>query len=301
MDVVVLNINTKCIKFKNKMSHDLIVAEALTKVNNVFPFKEYMLTGDKLINASYSNVAKTVLRYLKPGAKILDFGCGPCDKTAVIQSLGFSCSAYDDLQDPWHCSGNNRQLIIKFAKQIGIDFHLADEQQWRFSENEFDMIMLHDVLEHLHDSPKGLINNLIPLLKTGGFLFITVPNAVNLRKRISVLFGSTNLPCFSGYYWSQSPWRGHVREYVKEDLMLMCRFSGLNIVELHGCDHMLQKLPHSLRPIYLALTSVFSGFKDTLLLVAQKPENWTPKEGLTKVEQEQVLEEHVLRLSTLQK
>ena len=54
-----------------------------------------------------------ILRYLQPGSTILDFGCGPCDKTAVLQFLDFHCSACDDLQDDWHKIPGNREKIHK--------------------------------------------------------------------------------------------------------------------------------------------------------------------------------------------
>ena len=56
------------------------------------------------------------------------------------------------------------------------------------------MVMSHDVLEHLHHSPRDLLNDLCELIKPNALLFITVPNAVNIRKRIDVLRGKTNLP-----------------------------------------------------------------------------------------------------------
>jgi len=40
----------------------------------------------------------------------------------------------------------------------------------------YDLVMLNDVIEHLHDSPRELLNDLIILIKPGGYLLITVPN-----------------------------------------------------------------------------------------------------------------------------
>jgi len=105
------------------------------------------------------------------------------------------------------------------------------------------MVMCHDVLEHLHDSPRELLNDLAELIKPTGLLFITVPNAVNIRKRISVLVGNTNHPRFDTYYWYPGPWRGHVREYVRKDLELLCQYLGFTIEQLNGCHHMLHVLP----------------------------------------------------------
>jgi SAM-dependent methyltransferase len=244
--------------------------EAIDIVKDKFPFKNYM-TSD-----SYLNIANAVLKYLNPGNKILDFGCGPCDKTAVLQILGFECYAYDDLQDDWHKKKNNRNKIIAFANKCGINFKLTDEESLPFDKSFFDMIMLNDVLEHLHNSPRLLLNSLLEFAKPEGLLFITVPNAANIRKRIDLLFGNTNMPDYKSYYWYPDPWRGHIREYVKEDLLLFARFLNLEVLELRACDHMLYKLPNIIQPIYIFFTKYFNSWKDTWLLVAKKNKNWLP-------------------------
>lgn len=259
--------------------------EAKKYVEKIFPFPDYM---NKSIDP-YSSIANTIQKYLKTGDTILDFGSGSCDKTAVIQTMGYTCSAYDDLSDNWHQLGNNQEKIIQFAGECGIDFRLASQNRLPFEKHFFNMVMLHDVLEHLHNSPRELLNDLIELIKPNGYLFITVPNAVNIRKRISVLLGKTNLPPFDNYYWYPDPWRGHVREYVKDDLLKLAIFLDIEIVELRSCHHMLQKIPRKIRPVYLFLSSLFPGWRDSWLLLARIPNQWTPKRTLTEDEYAVVL------------
>ena len=43
-----------------------------------------------------------------------------------------------------------------------------------------------------------------------------------------LLAENTNLYTHT-YYWSPGSWRGHVREYVKNDLYLLSKYLGLNI------------------------------------------------------------------------
>lgn len=272
----------------------MIIDAAIRRTVDEFPIKGYIIP-DKAMNGVYSNIANTVLRYLLPGSTILDFGSGPCDKTAVLQFLGFRCSAYDDLQDDWHKLPGNREKIRTFVKKCGIDFKLADSGIMPFDKNCFDMIMLHDVIEHLHDSPRDLINDLLELTKPNGLLFITVPNAVNIRKRLYVLFGKTNLPRFENYYWYPGPWRGHIREYVRDDLIKLSEYLNMRVLELKSCDHMLWKIPSSIRPAYLFATKIFRGWKDTWLLVARKKQGWSAKKSLPNTELARILGETTAR------
>ena len=264
--------------------------EAVDFVKKRFPFDGYMTYGSDHKGA-YATVADTVTRYLPRGSTVLDFGCGPCDKTAVVQALGYRCAGYDDLQDDWHRLPGNLDRIRKFAAESGIDFRLAGSGAMPFAANEFDMVMMHDVLEHLHNSPRDLLNDLLGRVKPGGLLFVTVPNAVNIRKRISVLFGRTNLPRFDSFYWYPGAWRGHVREYVRDDLAKLAEYLGLEVVELRGCDHMLEKVPKAVLPAYRFVTSVFPGWKDSWLLLARKPAGWTPRKALPRHEFNQILKE----------
>jgi hypothetical protein len=90
------------------------------------------------------------------------------------------------------------------------------------------------------------------------------------------LFGRTNLPSFESFYWYPGPWRGHVREYVKDDLYKLCEYLSLTILELRGCDHMLERIHPALRSFYLGATWIAPSWKDSWLLVARKPADWTP-------------------------
>ena len=91
-----------------------------------------------------------------------------------------------------------------------------------------------DVLEHLHDSPRPILGALVDTVRSGGFLVVTVPNAVNLRKRIAVATGKSNLPDFQVFYWYPGDWRGHVREYTHGDLRMLAENLGLAVVELNS-------------------------------------------------------------------
>lgn len=242
-----------------------------------FPFDGYLDSS----HAPYYTVGNTLSKYLKKGDKILDFGSGPCDKTAIASDLGFNCSAFDDLQDDWYKREDNTQKILDFAKSMNIDFSFDLKESL---SDQYDLVMMNDVLEHLHDSPRDILNDLIESIKPQGYLFITVPNITNLRKRLDVLRGRTNLPKFDLFYWYPGPWRGPTREYTRGDLEQMTDFLGLEVVELTTVHHMLSNLNPKLVPLYKAITKVFPDLADTWSLVAKKPENWKPKKDISESE-----------------
>jgi SAM-dependent methyltransferase len=268
----------------------MTIDQAIQRVRERFPFQEQAAVRWPV--QTYRNLAETVMRYLPPGSRILDFGAGPADKTAVLQELGYKCTAYDELKDTWHNLRDNRQRILQFAADTGIEYVVATDHKLPFADETFDLVMSNDVYEHLHDSPRELTNALLERVKPRGYLLITVPNAVNIRKRIDVLRGRTNLPAFKQYYWNPGPWRGHVREYVRDDMRLLAEYLGLEVMQLRSCHHMLEKVPRKALPLYMALTSVFTGWRDSWLLCARKPEGWRPKTELPPGELNRMLGEY---------
>ena len=250
---------------------DDIICSAINEIRKIFPFEGYMDSQDE----SYKSIANSVLSCLKPGSKILDLGCGPAEKPAILQKLGFKCWGYDDMSDEWHDLNDNKNKILDFAKTSGVKYIVANEDEKELEKESFDMLMSNDMLEHLHDSPRVILNDFLEYVKPGGYLLITVPNAVNIRKRVAVLRGRTNLADFYSYYWSPGKWRGHVREYVRSDLDLLSEYLGLDLKSIKGCDHMVSiRLSGFLRKIYLLITSFDNSLKESWPLIAKKPFEW---------------------------
>ncbi|MCW2685304.1 MAG: SAM-dependent methyltransferase [Mycobacterium sp.] len=248
---------------------------AVTRVTVRFPFPGYF----NPVLSGHFTVAETASRYLPPGSRVLDFGAGPADKTAVLAVLGYKCTAVDDLADEWHKRGEARQMILDFAQDMNIEYIPLDGGDIPVT-GKFDMVMLHDVLEHLHDSPRDLLINLLERVRDEGYLFVTVPNHVNLRKRISVLRGQTSHPPYDLYYWYPGHWRGHVREYTRGDCEALAQALGLEVVEVQGTHHMLGKVPPRLLRPYLAVSRLIPSTRDTWSMVAKKPAGWTAKPEL---------------------
>ena len=100
--------------------------EAIQKTVREFPFPGYMVGADGEVKGAYETIANTVHKHLPIGGKVLDVGCGPCDKTAILQNMGYKCWGIDDLQDVWHREPGNREKILAFAREQGINFAVTE-------------------------------------------------------------------------------------------------------------------------------------------------------------------------------
>jgi len=236
-----------------------------------FPFEGYIPVARK---HAYVEMPRAIKRYLPVGSEILDFGAGSCDKTAMMSLQGFNVTAFDDWGDDWYTFGDNESKILTFAEQCAINYIKKFEQ---IAEKKYDAIVLNNVVEHLHDSPRVLLNELLRSLKSGGYLFIAVPNAANFRKRIAIMLGKTNYPSYESFFWSADPWRGHVREYVESDLIKLAKFLNLEEKQVYSHHYHLDQVSEPYRSAFVGLCKIFPGWRETWMLVAKKNAGWTEK------------------------
>lgn len=109
------------------------------------------------------------------GAKMLDFGCGGGRNARYFSEYGFDVDVYDPDEKAL-------ELAKPFARRaiLGDPARLDVEV---FGREAYDVIILNQVLEHLHDPAKTL-GILREALKPGGTIILSVPNAGCLDFRL---------------------------------------------------------------------------------------------------------------------
>lgn len=147
-------------------------------------------------------VQQLVRRYVqKPGARILDAGCG----------TGGTLKALQGLTDLYGCDVSREALA--FCRQRSLkQLVAADVLALPYASASFQAVISCDVLEHLPDDQAGL-REMLRVLQPGGFLFITVPA--------------------HRFLWSEHDEAlGHRRRYRAKELRQKLQEAGANVLKL---------------------------------------------------------------------
>src|SRR5262245_5994815 len=158
---------------------------------------------------------------------VADLGGGLGTFSVGCAALGVKRSVLiDDFNDAVnHRTGSS---VLDLHRRHGVEVISRDVVSAGIADvaGSFDVITSFDSMEHWHHSPKRLFAELRQKLNPGGALVLGVPNCVNLRKRLTGLFGSNKWSSMQEWY-EQAEFRGHVREPDVEDLHYIARDMGL--------------------------------------------------------------------------
>ena len=125
-----------------------------------------------------------------PDLKIVDFN----EKLAGKKILSIGSGVGADL---WYLTKRNdvnaldsSKVAVEMAKKHNIKANVADvSKKLPFKDKEFDVVVLKDILEHLLD-PKFLLLEAKRILKSNGYIIISLPNHFWWWFRLRILFGN---------------------------------------------------------------------------------------------------------------
>lgn len=180
--------------------------------------------GEQLAVLLHGNVGSTTA--------ILDVGCGAANSYAP--ALASRADAYVGV--------DVSSKAVELARAGGLDARvIEDAASLPFADDTFDLVVCVEVLEHLF-APHRAASEARRVLRPGGKLVGSAPNAVYWRLRANMVFG----------YWNplgdaqsvERPWRDpHIRFFSPRIMDRMLREAGFLRVEVgaHGgrfLDHL---------------------------------------------------------------
>jgi SAM-dependent methyltransferase len=248
----------------------------LQEVARAFPYPARLTRAQQ---ARISSVTEGFLRWCPPPAYVADLGTGMAALPAVLREVGYEAVGVDDYSDPWH-QPDVVDRLTRFSLDRGFSLVRSSIEAF-VPDRPLDGVSLVDVIEHLHDSPRPLLNRVGEFLAPGGVVLVVMPSSVNLRKRIAVARGRTCYPALEEFFNASGPWRGHVREYTPREGAELMRMAGFEVLEMTQFDAILYDRIGSriAQTLFRGLSSIWPNLKDSFLVVGRKPSHWRPSEA----------------------
>lgn len=221
-----------------------------------------------------------VCRLYRQGGVLVDLGGGIAVHNGVLAQLGMSIHVVDFMNDYWEHKADQPTAIsseIRLLEDCGVRFIHGEVSEFdfttQFAPGSVDIVASFHCLEHLHHSPKFVLESAMRALKPGGLLLIEVPNAANIRKRLALLLGRTNYPTYNLFY-NNSPYLGHVREYTVGDLRQLASNLGAKEYRIFGRNTIYgrwaQRIPYFIRKALDAGLQCLPGLCSALFLEVTK-------------------------------
>jgi glycosyltransferase involved in cell wall biosynthesis len=157
-------------------------------------------------------------RLVGKGQRVLELGCGDGVFGAELVRVGNSVVGVDP--DPKVSASAGFENVVRADVEEGLREFACNSAQ------QFDRILMLDILEHLRD-PSNVLESSRKLLAPRGKLILSVPNAVNLTVRAMVLFGRFRYSDRGILDWS------HLRFFTDASITDLLKKHGYRITARH--------------------------------------------------------------------
>ena len=127
--------------------------------------------------------------------------------------------------------GGHARLIHR-GEGIDLSFEYKgfnlETDHFPYEDGRFDIVLYCEIIEHLTHDPTHSLYEIHRVLKPGGCMLITTPNAFSYAHYIKFLSGTNFYPPYSGY----GPYARHHREFSTKELRLLLKECNFDIEEL---------------------------------------------------------------------
>ncbi len=211
------------------------IERAISAMLNEYRDNEWMLNEHWPLNEPHVRlmIADVSARY-PPGSnvRLLDVGCFNGYISYLFKLLGYHVTGTDI------CELEDRRGIFERA---GIEFVMAnlnhDEPFRHLAPEQFDIVIIAQVIEHILNHPLGLIRSLAHIMRSGGLMILTTPNPTTVMSAIRVLRGRSMLWGTNDFIDQPKVDGGriisqgeiHYREYTSAELRHMLEGAGLRV------------------------------------------------------------------------
>ncbi len=183
----------------------------------------------------YAYLRERIVEVLPPPARIVELGAAPGDQCVALAQQGYAVTAVDIGigSDAWADAAEGRMAALFDEHGVQLVEWDLEQVPYPLPDGAYDGVVLTEVFEHLRDYPIRSLTESARVLRPGGYLFFTTPNAGYLLNRLRLLMGRsvyTPLPDWI----AGLPHARHAREYLFGEIQQLIALVGFEPVLVTG-------------------------------------------------------------------
>lgn len=241
------------IKEKLNSEKNILDLESDNKYNRDFNYLDFH-------TARFDYLFSLGKKYFTPGAKFLDIG----------SLFGYVCLGYQYIG--YQSFGLDlKEYVEQFTdrfKEWKIDNRACNLEceNIPFSDNEFELVMASEVLEHFRFHPLKFFKEANRVIKPGGLLIITTPNLIRLNNVIKLIMGRSINWNINDEYWDGA----HAREFTASEIISLAKKAGFAIEKIEYKNFSYPNLSFLVRVINKISGFILPSRRGNLILFLKK-------------------------------
>jgi len=208
-----------------------------------------------------------------PGQLII----GIRDQIARFGQLGYVATSVDigEASDEWSSGETGRMTRLLADNGVtDVQWNLEDVP-YPLSSDAFDAVVMTEVFEHLRDYPLRSLQESHRILRPGGRLYLTTPNAAYIVNRIRFLRGAAPGSPLADWMYGL-PFARHAREYTFPEMDELLRVAGFHVVHRESVHFHLDVgrtnvAARMIKRVLARLAQVRPTLGPQIVVVAEKP------------------------------
>lgn len=234
-------------------SFDLFAGKEQEGMNYLnYAFRRFMITLEMVPPAA------------GPDARLLELGATPYFITLLLLRFrGYRLTLANFFREDWAPHGQGVDVLssARYAErhEFVYDHFNVEKDAFPYSDDEFDLVLFCEILEHLTTDPTHTLCEIHRVLKPGGHLLLTTPNVLAWQNLWRLARGKNIYDQYSGY----GVYGRHSREYTPLEIIQLLHGCGFETVNLRLDDMHVHSIPARL------LKKIRQHWRDNIFVLAR--------------------------------
>jgi 2-polyprenyl-3-methyl-5-hydroxy-6-metoxy-1,4-benzoquinol methylase len=172
---------------------------------------------------------------MPPPAMVVEFGAAPGGQSIGLQRAGYKVTAIDlgEQSDAWDGAAEGTMATRFKAEGVDLVIWNLEQKPYPLGDETFDAVVMTEVFEHLREYPVTSLEEARRLLRPGGHLYLTTPNAAYIGNRMRLAMGRNTATKLADWIGGV-PFARHAREYTFAEMHELLVYAGLEPTRMMG-------------------------------------------------------------------